>query len=325
MHARTNPPATKCELEKMEQLLLNLATGLEGGSAYLSLLGSTVEAFVCPEHWSSEQCQAAGEVYQAHVALQEAAEAGAVLDASPYGKVERFLLNLVEGAEGFAAYGLIFGILLICGLGVPMPEDISLTLGGYLAYRQEGVTLWGMMVTGYLGIIVGDSLIYFMGRKLGGKVGTKPKKGFWGRLITPEKRGKVERIFEKYGDRVVMVARFMPGLRAITYFVAGSVRLKYGRFVLYDSIAALASAPIFVFLGWYFGGELERVFHGIKEGKTWAVVVFAVAVVSWLIFWFGRKKFRMRKASAKLAEVAKLAAKANEVNDVQREEHAERL
>jgi len=330
---------------------VDLAAGINGAGAYFNLLGSTAEAFLCPESGSLEACQAAGQVYWAdaalqeaaltEAALQEAALAGAALqeaalagatlpeaalaEAAPYGRMERFLVNLVEGADGLAAYGLIFGILLICGLGVPMPEDISLTLGGYLAYRQEGVTLWGMMVTGYLGIIVGDSLIYFMGRKLGANVGTKPKKGFWGRLITPEKRGKVERIFEKYGDKVVMVARFMPGLRAITYFVAGSVRLKYGRFVLYDSIAALASAPIFVFLGWYFGGELERLFHGIKEGKTWAVVVLAVAVVSWLVFWFGRKKFRMRKASAKRAKVAKLAAKANEVNDVQREEHAERL
>jgi len=156
-------------------------------------------------------------------------------------------------------------------------------------------------------------------------VGTKPKKGFWGRLITPAKRGKVERIFEKYGDKVVMVARFMPGLRAITYFIAGSVRLKYGRFILYDSIAALASAPIFVFLGWYFGGELETLFHGIKEGKTWAVFVLATAVVLWLGIWFGRKKLRMRKSSAKLAELTELAEKANEVIDVERKEYAERL
>jgi membrane protein DedA with SNARE-associated domain len=234
--------------------------------------------------------------------------------------MEEFLLALVDSVEGAAAYGLIFGILLICGLGVPIPEDISLTLGGFLAH-QGRATLWGMMVTGYLGIIVGDSIIYFVGRKLGANVGTKPRKGFWGRLITPEKRRKVERIFEKYGDKVVMVARFMPGLRAITYFIAGSVRLKYWRFVLYDSIAALASAPIFVFLGWYFGGELETLFRGIKEGKMWAVVLLAAAVVLWLGFWFGRKRLRRRRQSAKLAK----ANETNEVNDVQRKEDAERL
>jgi len=289
----------------MEQLFIELAKGAEGAGAYADVLACLADVD------GNGSCTA---------------EVAAATEASfSYGRMEQFLLNLVEGVEGFAAYGLIFGILLICGLGVPMPEDISLTLGGYLAYRQEGVTLWGMMVTGYFGIIVGDSIIYFMGRQLGGKVGTKPKKGFWGRLITPAKRGKVERIFEKYGDKVVMVARFMPGLRAITYFIAGSVRLKYGRFILYDSIAALASAPIFVFLGWYFGGELETLFHGIKEGKTWAVFVLATAVVLWLGIWFGRKKLRMRKSSAKLAELTELAEKANEVIDVERKEYAERL
>jgi membrane protein DedA with SNARE-associated domain len=211
--------------------------------------------------------------------------------------MDQFLLDLVEGVSGAGAYGLIFFILIICGLGVPMPEDISLTLGGFLAH-QGRATLWGMMVTGYLGIIVGDSIIYFAGRKLGANVGTRHKKGFWGRLITPEKRAKVERIFEKYGDRVVLVARFLPGLRAITYFIAGSVRLKYGRFVLYDSIAALASAPIFVFLGWYFGGELEKLFHAIKEGKTWALLILGAAVVLWAGVWFW-KKLRARKLDDK--------------------------
>jgi len=230
--------------------------------------------------------------------------------------MDQFLLALVEGVDGAAAYGLIFGILIICGLGVPMPEDISLTLGGFLAH-QGRATLWGMMVTGYLGIIVGDSIIYAVGRKLGSNVGTRPKKGFWGRLITPEKRAKVERIFEKYGDKVVMVARFMPGIRAVTYFIAGSVRLKYGRFLLYDSIAALASAPIFVFLGWYFGGELETLFKFIKEGKTWALALLVLAVLLWMGVWFW-KKLRMRRLSAKVNEVS-------EVNNVQRKEHSERL
>ncbi|MCL2011331.1 MAG: DedA family protein [Cystobacterineae bacterium] len=208
--------------------------------------------------------------------------------------MEDFLLALVEGVEGAAAYGLIFGILIMCGLGVPLPEDISLILGGYLAY-EEKATLWGMMLTGYLGIIIGDSIIYFMGRKLGANVGTKQKKGFWGRLITPEKRAKVERIFEKYGDKVVMVARFMPGLRAITYFIAGSVRLKYGRFLLYDSIAALASAPIFVFLGRAFGDELRTLFNAIKGGKTWAVAILAAAVVLWIGMWFWKKQRSAKK------------------------------
>ena len=300
---------------------MDLASGTHNASAYFDLLSGTAEAFLCPENWSPEACQAAGETYWADAALQEAARAQAALqeaaqadvlhEASPYGRMEQFLLTLVDSVEGGAAYGLIFGILLICGLGVPIPEDISLTLGGFLAH-QGRATLWGMMMTGYLGIIIGDSIIYAIGRQLGSNVGTRPKKGFFGRLITPEKRAKVEKIFEKYGDKVVMVARFMPGIRAVTYFIAGSVRLKYGRFLFYDSVAALASAPIFVFLGWYFGGELETLFKFIKEGKTWALALVVLAVLLWMGVWFW-KKLRMRRLSAKVSEV----------NNVQRKEYSE--
>ena len=129
--------------------------------------------------------------------------------------MQEFLTNLLGSTHGFFAYAAVFGILVACGLGVPLPEDISLILGGFLAHKGAA-SLSMMMLVGFLGILVGDSLIFYAGRRLGSQMGRAPG-GFLGKFITPEKRARVEGLFALHGQKIVMIARFMPGVRAVIY------------------------------------------------------------------------------------------------------------
>jgi membrane protein DedA with SNARE-associated domain len=203
--------------------------------------------------------------------------------------VEQLLANLFESVGGSFSYLLVFGILLLCGLGLPVPEDVSLVLGGSLVYQGKA-QLFLMMVTGYVGIILGDSVMFALGRRFGSQVGVKTG-GFLSRIITPAKRARVEALFKKHGEKVVMIARFLPGVRAPTYFTAGSVGMKYSHFVFFDSVAALASAPIFVYLGFRFGGELEFLIEQIRKGQRG--VLFALAVV--IVAGFFVRRWRTRR------------------------------
>jgi membrane protein DedA with SNARE-associated domain len=180
--------------------------------------------------------------------------------------LEEILRQLLANSSGLMAYVAVFGILVVCGLGVPLPEDISLILGGFLVFEGHAHLL-PMMAIGFLGILTGDSIIYFAGRRIGTKVG-RSEHSLIGRVVTPEKRAKVEQLFAKHGQKIVMIARFLPGVRAVTYFTAGSAGMGYLRFILFDGLAALASAPIFVYLGFRFGGELEFLIDKIKKGQT---------------------------------------------------------
>jgi membrane protein DedA with SNARE-associated domain len=208
--------------------------------------------------------------------------------------VEDFLFSLVAGANGLGAYLIVFTILVICGLGVPLPEDISLILGGFLAH-SGAASLPVMMAVGFLGILVGDSLIFVAGRRLGTRVGRK-QGGFFARIVTPEKRAKVEGLFAKHGQKVVMIARFAPGVRAVTYFTAGSAGMSYWRFIFWDGVAALASAPMFVWLGYYFGGQREWLIEKLKDGQ---VVVFGgLAVVAVAYFLYRRRKSAQAREQA---------------------------
>jgi len=224
--------------------------------------------------------------------------------------VESFLFNLVDGTSGGFAYLVVFGILFVCGLGLPLPEDVSLILGGYLVHAGKA-ELPLMMLTGYAGIIVGDSMIFYFGRRLGSKVGQKPT-GFFARIVTPEKRARVEALFKKHGEKIIMLARFLPGVRAVTYFTAGSVGMRYGRFVLYDSLAALGSAPIFVFLGYKFGGELDALMSAIKRGQRSVLIAMVVIAAGAFLFsrWRARREQKLNDEALREAEKAPHAASA---------------
>ncbi|MBZ4417421.1 DedA family protein [Myxococcus sp. RHSTA-1-4] len=231
--------------------------------------------------------------------------------------MQELLTHLLGDSQGFFAYATVFGILVACGLGVPLPEDISLILGGFLAHKGAA-SLPVMMVVGFAGILVGDSLIYLAGRRLGAKLGrgSDTRGGFFARIVTAEKRAKVEGLFEKHGQKIVCIARFMPGVRAVTYFTAGSVHMSYWRFIFWDGLAALLSAPVFIWLGFHFGGELDMLISKFKEGQYVVMGVLAVAVTGYLLWRRKRKQVQVRYADAthtpSMAEPLPVAARVQE-------------
>lgn len=206
--------------------------------------------------------------------------------------MEQFLFEFLGSASGPVVYALVFGVLLACGLGFPLPEDVALITGGYMVY-QGHASLPVMMAVGFAGILAGDSLVFALGRRARGRVTT----GLLARHLTPERIAKVEAQFEKRGAVMVMIARFLPGVRAATYFVAGGAKMSYGRFIAYDGLAALLSAPLFVLAGDYFGKHIHHVVGWAKQFHAWLIAAIAVALVVIVVrmIWMRRKA---RKAAA---------------------------
>src|SRR6476620_10465722 len=107
-------------------------------------------------------------------------------------RIVDFLLNFY----GPTPYFLIFGILLACGLGLPIPEDITLFAAGLAAYY--GLTnLWLVILVSYLGVIIGDSIIFYLGATYGRKLA---KKWFFSKLLPEERLTIVRSEFHKKGN-----------------------------------------------------------------------------------------------------------------------------
>jgi membrane protein DedA with SNARE-associated domain len=214
------------------------------------------------------------------------------------------LVEMVGGQSLHVGYVFVFVALVLCGFGLPMPEDIILVTGGVLAWlaspleiatfrgmlHDEG--LIGMVVVGLLGILAGDSVIFYAGRRFGVRVADfKPLR----RIITPEKLEKVEKLMRRRGNVVVMLARYLPGIRAPTYFTAGHARLPYWEFLLFDGAAAMVSAPLWVCLGFYFGSDIEAAARQAQRFGHFILAAMAVVVLILALRWV--REHRARSAA----------------------------
>jgi len=196
------------------------------------------------------------------------------------------LVGLISAyIEHFTYLGL-FVVLMLCGLGMPIPEDVALLAGGYLAHR--GITRYPItLAVSLLGVVAGDNSLFFLGRRFG----TGLVRYFT--LAWPGRQHQIERIehfMRRHGARAVFYARFLAGLRALIYLSAGSFGVRPAVFLLYDLLGALISVPIVVTLGYIFGKQIEMMVRYIGGFERLIVIV---AILSAAIY--GTRLLVLRK------------------------------
>lgn len=177
---------------------------------------------------------------------------------------------------GTFSYPAVLLLLVACGLGAPLSEDLILVTGGLVA-AQGHAWLPGVMLAGWAGTLAGDLLLYRVGRTLGTRLRTRPRLQ---RVLTPARVAWVEDQMARHGALTVLAVRFLPGLRVPTYLLAGAGGLPLRRFVLADGLGALVTAPLLVALGHSFGRDvLTQVQSGFRV-LLWAAAAVVVALAA---------------------------------------------
>jgi len=200
----------------------------------------------------------------------------------------------------------IFGLLFACGLGLPLPEDIPLIVGGF--FIAKGWNVWVVCILAWLGIIGGDCVLYYMGRKYGLNITRVP---LVGKHLTEARILKAQQLFDRYGIWVVAVGRLMAGIRGAMVVAAGTTRFNFFKFVVADGLAALVSGGLFVALGYYLGRKLESVDQiraTIKPYEHWVIVGIIVVVVFVVAYIVWRRRKHKTVAEVAVEKVIKKAA-----------------
>lgn len=198
------------------------------------------------------------------------------------------VIHFVTSVSGFEAYALILGVLFICGMGVPIPEDITLISAGILAGQQQ-ITFTGALIAGLVGVMIGDTILFCVGQKYGRKVFTWP---VFNRIFTEARVASAEERITKHAKKICFTARFMPGLRAPIFLTAGIMKVPFRVFFLQDGLAALISVPIWIYLGYWFAENIGKALKIAKEVNFVIISVIVIGIVGYFIV--HRKK---RKAS----------------------------
>lgn len=196
------------------------------------------------------------------------------------------LIAFFSGFSGAAAYGAVFGVLLICGLGVPIPEDITLLAAGILASLGK-MSLAGAIFIGLIGVLAGDAFLFFMGRIYGYRVFKLPLF----RTYFTEKRIHAAR--EKVLNNskfICFTARFLPGLRAPIFLTSGVMGVHPFTFFALDGGAALISVPVWVVLGWWFGNNIDDALAIAKEIQLYLLLGVALLIIGYVFFKRGKRR-----------------------------------
>jgi membrane protein DedA with SNARE-associated domain len=180
-------------------------------------------------------------------------------------------------------------VLLMGGMGFPLPEDIPLLVGGYLCHLGHA-NIYVMVPICYAAVLGGDFMMFALGRRYGKQVSKLP---LLRRFLTPERLEKAVGAFEKYGGNALFVGRFLPGLRAGVFFSAGAFRVPAWKMLVFDGSAALISVPTLILVAYYGGDQIDRVRDIVADAQLvfFLLLVVVVSTIVWI-----RK--RMERSSA---------------------------
>jgi membrane protein DedA with SNARE-associated domain len=188
---------------------------------------------------------------------------------------------------------LFAAVLVVCGLGVPIPEDIILLAAGAVTHRTDG-QIWITIVVVVLAVLAGDSILFFMARRLGPRMITLWPFRY---VLTEKRRARVRAMFEKRGAVAILIGRHVAGLRPCVFAMAGIEGMPYRKFIFWDSVGAMISVPALTLLG-YFGSEsLEYIHDEVATAQFYLVGALIVGVALYVLYRYVRN--RMRKNAAR--------------------------
>jgi membrane protein DedA with SNARE-associated domain len=194
--------------------------------------------------------------------------------------------------QGAPAYGLLYVLLVSCGIGAPMNEDIVLLVAAALTLSGVMAPL-PLIAVAWFGLIAGDALVFHWGHRFGPRIlGTR----FMSRIVTPERLAEFQSRVRRGGPAYIFVIRFMPGIRTALFFAAGTLKIRYRTFFLFDGLGAAIELPLLVFGVRFVGGRWQEILATVQQFQLVLLIGLAVLAVIVLALRSLRKRTHLRSS-----------------------------
>jgi len=186
----------------------------------------------------------------------------------------------------------VYGLVVVAGviglecIGLPVPGETVLIVAAVIAATMHELNIIEVVVTAAVAATVGQALGYLIGREF----------GYWlllrygNYLRMTEGRIKLgQYLFLRYGGKIIVVARFVPVLRAVAGILAGANRMPWRQFMLANTVGAFAWAAFFGLAAYVLGRQIER----IAGPMVIIVGIAAVIVIAIGITFAGRHEAQL--------------------------------
>jgi membrane protein DedA with SNARE-associated domain len=177
-------------------------------------------------------------------------------------------------------YIVLLIALMLELIAFPLPGEALMTYCGYVIYeRKMNLTISILIAT--LGVCIGITLSYFIGKILGRAFFEK-----YGHYIHMDKNRleKVSMWFEKYGNKLLIVAYFIPGVRHVTGYFSGITEVSYKKFAVNAYLGAFIWTTTFISLGKFLAINSGK-YHGLSK-KYFLIgsLIMVVIIISIYIY-----------------------------------------
>jgi membrane protein DedA with SNARE-associated domain len=176
-------------------------------------------------------------------------------------------------------YLAVFLLIMLEDFGMPTPGETALVAASVAAAAGK-LNIWGVLVAAFLGAVIGDNIGFaighFGGRRLvvnvGGRVG-----------ITDKRLAYVEGFFHRYGDIVVVGARFVEVLRQLNGVIAGTLDMHWATFLGFNMLGAALWVGVWSGVGYFAGGHLGQIEAWLMRFSWLALIGVVVALLAWIL------------------------------------------
>jgi membrane protein DedA with SNARE-associated domain len=189
------------------------------------------------------------------------------------------VLHSLEPTLDQYGYWAVAGLVLLEDFGIPVPGETVLILGAiYAGAGRLNVVLVALF--GFIGAVIGDNIGFAIGHFGGRRLVER-----WGRYIflTPERLDKTTAFFDRHGGKIIVVARFVEGLRQANGIIAGTTGMHWARFLVFNALGAALWVGVWVAIGYASGSHIDTIYTIATHYSTYLAVVVGVLLIAYVM------------------------------------------
>jgi membrane protein DedA with SNARE-associated domain len=197
-------------------------------------------------------------------------------------------LHTLQPTLDHYGYLAIVGLVLLEDFGIPVPGETVLILGAvYAGTGRLNIVLVALLA--FCGALIGDNIGFAIGHFGGRRLAER-----FGRYVflTPERLDKATDFFERHGGKIIIIARFVEGLRQANGIIAGTSGMHWRRFLVFNAIGAALWVGVWVTIGYVSGSHIDSIYAAAIRYDAY----IGIAVVVLLIAYIARRLIRRRRA-----------------------------
>ena len=189
-------------------------------------------------------------------------------------------LQLIEHYMLTYGYWAVFFGVMLENAGVPIPGETILLVAGYFA--STGVFRVPLvMLVAATGAVIGDNIGFAIGHHYGRGFLLRVGRFFF---LTPKRIEHMENYFKSHGNKTILVARFITGLRVFAALLAGASRMPWRVFFVYNVAGAVLWSFVITLLGYLFGQSLPLLVKWVgRTGTILLIVAIVLGIIAWRV------------------------------------------